>query len=88
MKTVEELEKELADYVASLPEDVRKRMEAIQWRCDQVRAKYGDNHVGCMVELSKMMMQSVGELNDALNNAATEKTKADVLEFKAKDKDE
>jgi len=70
--TDEEFERELAVLLNSVSLEKRKRLEALQWKCDQIKRKHGDNHVGSAVELSKLMLDSLVQLTDVLENGKVE----------------
>jgi len=55
-------QKIISDFIQSLPEDRRHRMECLQWRIDQVRAKAKNPLASCMA-ITEMMWQSFEKLN-------------------------
>lgn len=63
---IKQLEKERDELIKQAVGVHRKRLEGLQWQCDRIIERYGDNHVGAAVELSKLMMESLSKLHSIL----------------------
>ncbi len=56
---------EIEKLIARAPEDLRRRLRGLQFQID-VKRRLHKSAMGACIELSKMMFDSVHELNDAL----------------------
>lgn len=82
---------EIRQIIDGAKPEHRQRLRGLQAKCDMIRRAYGTNHLGCAIEMSKLMKKSLIELNDALHGRIYEldsSKEAKVLPFTAKDKDE
>jgi len=52
----------IADYIKTLPEERRHRMECLQWRIDRTREKSKNALSSCMA-ITEMMWESFEQLN-------------------------
>ncbi len=78
------------DFIASLPEEKRHRMECLQWRIDRTREQAKTPLAACMA-LTEMMWESFEQLNtlfmemkdsDSAVKLNIELPSADILPFK------
>lgn len=65
--TEDEFKRELEELLNKADPIQRKKLEGLQWKLDLIRAKHGDNHTGCMVEIFKLMFEEIGKLQQILN---------------------
>jgi hypothetical protein len=61
--TEQEYQQELQKIFDNAPEKYHRKLEQLQWKCDAIRAANPGNHVECMVQITKMMLKSVEELD-------------------------
>lgn len=54
------------ELIQSAPEHTQRRLRGLQWEIDAEMSKH-DNPIGKCVAISKMMMESLSELNKALH---------------------
>lgn len=73
--TEDEFEIEYQKILDRAPEHMKPRLEGIQWQCDNIRRKYKGNHTMIMIQISKMMMESVKELQMAFKGELPTATK-------------
>lgn len=64
---LEKLHKQwIEELIESAPEQQQRRLRGLQWEIDAEMSKH-DNPMGKCVAISKMMMESLSELNKALH---------------------
>ena len=71
------------DLIQAAPENLQRRLRGIQFQIDCKR-KLHDNPLGCCIEISKMMYESLNHLNQLMNGGLEQENapkKATVLAF-------
>lgn len=87
-------EKAFREAIDKLIEDAppsrKARLRGLQSKCDMIRRAYGTNHLGAAIEMSKMMMGSLYDLNEALHDKVPvlDLKEGKVLDFKRKDEED
>jgi hypothetical protein len=54
----------------STPE-IKAKLEGIQWKCNKIREKNGDNYTKSLLEINELMRQSLENLRKAYNGEYT-----------------
>lgn len=76
------LDAELKELYESTTPERRKRLEALQWKIDIKKAN-APNKLAATVEIYKLMLDSVYDLNEALHGRKNEKVEGTVHVLKA-----
>lgn len=76
------MESELKQLLESVDPERRKRLEALQWKID-IKKKNAPNRFAAMIEVYKMMMASVTELDELLHGRKPTQTECEVYTLKA-----
>jgi hypothetical protein len=65
--TEKEILNEIDALIDSAPEEYQEKLKQIQWKCDAIRQKHGDNHLAALVEIQQLMWSKTSELTDNVN---------------------
>jgi phage gp29-like protein len=76
------MQSELTQLLESVSPERRKRLEALQWRID-IKKNNAPNKFAAMIEIHKMMMASVTELDDLLHGRQAVQKECEVYTLKA-----
>lgn len=85
----EEFKTHLNELLNEASPEVRKKLEGLQWKIDNIRLKYKDNHTGCLIKIFEMMFNSIKEMQQVLEHPTEymkqrNLDKCDILNLKDK----